>query len=55
MDVVPGARSYAELPFRIEKLEAGLSGSIVPDRAALTLRWMRGEDLITHLGLEYYD
>ena len=20
-----------------------------------TLRWMRGEDLITHLGLEYYD
>ena len=42
LDVVPGARSYAELPFRIEKLEAGLSGSIVPDRAALTLRWMRG-------------
>ena len=21
----------------------------------ITLRWMRGEDLITHLGLEYYD
>jgi myo-inositol-1-phosphate synthase len=20
-----------------------------------TLRWMRGEDLITHLGQEYYD
>jgi myo-inositol-1-phosphate synthase len=20
-----------------------------------TLRWLRGEDLITHLGLEYYD
>jgi myo-inositol-1-phosphate synthase len=20
-----------------------------------TLRWMRGENLITHLGLEYYD
>lgn len=20
-----------------------------------TLRWMRGEDLISHLGLEYYD
>jgi myo-inositol-1-phosphate synthase len=20
-----------------------------------TLRWMTGEDLITHLGLEYYD
>jgi myo-inositol-1-phosphate synthase len=20
-----------------------------------TLRWMKGEDLITHLGLEYYD
>ena len=20
-----------------------------------TLRWMRGEDLITHLGVEYYD
>jgi hypothetical protein len=20
-----------------------------------TLRWMQGEDLITHLGLEYYD
>jgi phosphopantothenoylcysteine decarboxylase/phosphopantothenate--cysteine ligase len=23
--------------------------------SADTLRWMRGEDLITHLGLEYYD
>jgi myo-inositol-1-phosphate synthase len=20
-----------------------------------TLRWMKGQDLITHLGLEYYD
>jgi myo-inositol-1-phosphate synthase len=20
-----------------------------------TLRWMRGEELITHLGIEYYD
>jgi predicted dipeptidase len=42
LDTVPGARTNAELPFRIEKLDAGLSASIVPDRAALTLRWMRG-------------
>jgi succinyl-diaminopimelate desuccinylase len=42
LDAVPGARSNAELPFRIVSLDAGLSGSIVPDRAALTLGWMRG-------------
>jgi predicted dipeptidase len=42
LDAVPGARSNAELPFRIEKLEAGLAPSIVPDRALLTLRWIRG-------------
>lgn len=42
LDATPGGRSNAELPFRIEKLEAGLSPSIVPDRAALTLTWLRG-------------
>jgi succinyl-diaminopimelate desuccinylase len=42
LDTVPGGRTNAELPFRIEKLEAGLSASIVPDRAALTLQWIRG-------------
>jgi succinyl-diaminopimelate desuccinylase len=42
VDTLPGARSSAELPFRVERLEAGLSASIVPDRAALTLRWIRG-------------
>ena len=38
----PGGRLADELPFRIESLEAGLSPSIVPDRAELTLRWIRG-------------
>lgn len=42
VETTPGARTNAELPFRIETLEAGLSGSIVPDRAVLTLRWIRG-------------
>lgn len=42
LDAVPGPRSSAELPFRIEGLEAGLAPSIVPDRAELTLRWIRG-------------
>jgi succinyl-diaminopimelate desuccinylase len=42
LDTLPGARSNAELPFRIDSLRAGLSGSIVPDRAELTLRWIRG-------------
>jgi len=42
LDVVPGPRSNAELPFRIAKLEAGLAPSIVPDRAELTLQWIRG-------------
>ena len=42
LDAIPGARSNAELPFRIEKLEAGLAPSIVPDRAQLTLQWIRG-------------
>jgi len=28
---------------------------IQPMKLKSTLRWMRGEDLITHLGLEYYD
>jgi len=39
---VSGARTNAELPFRIAKLDAGLAASIVPDRAELTLQWMRG-------------
>jgi predicted dipeptidase len=42
LDAAPGARDNGELPFRIEALEAGLSPSIVPDRATLTLAWMRG-------------
>jgi len=42
VDAVPGARSNAELPFRIESLEAGLSASIVPDTAELRLQWIRG-------------
>lgn len=42
VDAVPGGRSNAELPFRVDRLEAGISASIVPDRAALTLRWIRG-------------
>jgi predicted dipeptidase len=42
VDAAPGARSNAELPFRISKLDAGLAPSIVPDRAELTLQWIRG-------------
>jgi succinyl-diaminopimelate desuccinylase len=42
LDAAPGGRAGSELPFRIEKLEAGLSPSIVPDRAELTLAWIRG-------------
>ena len=42
VETTPGARANAELPFRIETLEAGLSPSIVPDRAVLTLLWIRG-------------
>lgn len=42
VDAVPGARTNADLPFRIEKLDAGLSPSIVPDRAELKLAWIRG-------------
>ena len=42
LDAVPGSRSTEELPFRIERLDAGLSASIVPNRAELTFRWIRG-------------
>jgi succinyl-diaminopimelate desuccinylase len=42
LDTTPGGRANDDLPFRIEKLDAGLSGSIVPDRAELTLKWIRG-------------
>jgi len=42
VEATPGARTNAELPFRIETLEAGLAPSIVPDRALLTLQWIRG-------------
>ncbi|HEX4824800.1 MAG TPA: Sapep family Mn(2+)-dependent dipeptidase [Candidatus Polarisedimenticolaceae bacterium] len=42
LDAKPGARSNAELPFRIKSLSAGLSASIVPDRAELVLQWIRG-------------
>jgi len=54
LDATPGARENEELPFRVEKLDAGLSASIVPDRAELTLRWVRGlpswGSLIARLG-----
>ena len=33
LDTTPGGRANDDLPFRIETLDAGLSGSIVPDRA----------------------
>ncbi|MBI1788648.1 MAG: hypothetical protein HYR60_13995 [Acidobacteria bacterium] len=34
----------------------GKLGVLIPGLGAVaTLRWMQGEDLITHLGLEYYD
>ena len=42
VEATPGGRTNAELPFRIETLEAGLASSIVPDRAVLTLQWIRG-------------
>ena len=42
LDATPGPRTNEDLPFRVEKLDAGLSASIVPDRAELTLRWIRG-------------
>jgi len=42
LDAKPGARSNAELPFRVLSLTAGLSASIVPDSAELTLQWIRG-------------
>ncbi len=42
LDAIPGGRANDDLPYRVEKLDAGLSGSIVPDRAELTLRWIRG-------------
>ncbi|HZN54993.1 MAG TPA: M20/M25/M40 family metallo-hydrolase [Candidatus Polarisedimenticolaceae bacterium] len=42
LDTDPGPRSIPELPFRVKALRAGLSPSIVPDRAELTLLWVRG-------------
>jgi predicted dipeptidase len=42
LETASGARTNAELPFRIERLDAGLAPSIVPDRAVLTLAWIRG-------------
>ena len=42
LDTDPGPRSIPELPFRVESLRAGLSPSIVPDHAELTLLWIRG-------------
>jgi succinyl-diaminopimelate desuccinylase len=42
VDAKPGARSNAELPFRIAALSGGLSASIVPDRATMVLQWIRG-------------
>ncbi len=42
VDAVPGGHSNAQLPFRVAELSAGLAPGIVPDRAALTLQWIRG-------------
>jgi len=54
LEATPGARTNTELPFRIERLDAGLAPSIVPDRAVLTLEWIRGlpswGSLIARLG-----
>jgi predicted dipeptidase len=42
LSTTPGARGRNVQPFRIERLAAGLSPSIVPDRAQLTLAWIGG-------------
>ncbi|HKR64022.1 MAG TPA: Sapep family Mn(2+)-dependent dipeptidase [Thermoanaerobaculia bacterium] len=36
-------RAGVAKPYRVESIDAGLSASIVPDRAEVTLRWMKGE------------
>ena len=42
LDTKPGSRGATDLPYQVQSLRAGLSPSIVPDRATLTLRWSRG-------------
>lgn len=38
----PGPRGRSPLPYRVDRLQAGLSPSIVPDRAEMTLTWTDG-------------
>jgi succinyl-diaminopimelate desuccinylase len=42
LDTKPGPRGATDLPYQVHSLRAGLSPSIVPDRATLTLKWSRG-------------
>jgi predicted dipeptidase len=42
VDTKPGPRGATDLPYQVQSLRAGLSPSIVPDRATLTLKWSRG-------------
>ncbi|HJQ99582.1 MAG TPA: Sapep family Mn(2+)-dependent dipeptidase [Candidatus Polarisedimenticolaceae bacterium] len=42
LDTKPGPRGATDLPYQVQSLRAGLSPSIVPDRATLTLKWSRG-------------
>ncbi|HVQ34715.1 MAG TPA: Sapep family Mn(2+)-dependent dipeptidase [Candidatus Bathyarchaeia archaeon] len=42
LDTKPGPRGATDVPYQVQSLRAGLSPSIVPDRATLTLKWSRG-------------
>lgn len=42
LDAPPGPRRDIGLPYGVTGLRAGISGSIVPDRAVLTVGWRRG-------------
>jgi len=42
LDTKPGPRGATDLPYQVDSLTAGLSPSIVPDHATLTLKWSRG-------------
>jgi len=49
----------AELLFQVAHVRAAALSRARPvhsvDEAEEHVRWLRGEDLITHLGAEYYD
>ncbi|MGE3842228.1 MAG: Sapep family Mn(2+)-dependent dipeptidase [Vicinamibacterales bacterium] len=42
LSTAPGPHGRSPLPYRIDRLQAGLSPSIVPDRAEMTLTWTDG-------------